>query len=538
MQLLSATRFSRFLLLGLLLAAAFVASSASAQAVPGNPSQPVTAGTATAGTVTAAPEALGPSCRYGAAVLGSNQFKWMDPLSAGWFITFGPSGDSDAKPEFVPVVRIRQNKQGCQYLSTFTVDPPLTAEGLGNAVQTRPGRLWIVGNEPDRGPNPESCTQGAQDDTYPDVYARAYHDIYTFIKKVDPTARVANAGLVQVTPGRLQYLDKVWDAYKNRYGVTWPVDVWNMHLYVLPEVDSSGKPNGIAGVALGTDPALGIRESGNDKNRCADANVYCWAEHDDIAEFTKQVVAMRTWMKNKGEQQKPLMLSEYSILYPYVIDSPGSCFLSDEYGNCFTPERVRDFLNKSMSYLETAADPNLGYARDGNRLVQRWLWFSINNTGVGQASNLTNAAQTALSLPGQAYASRASQAARYINLFPATTAAVALPASGGASTAILRAEIRNVGANETTGKTTVTFYADAALTQPIGSVVVVNQLRGCEANGVPVSIQWPGRTPGKWDYWVVVDATNLWPESNENDNVLKGSVFVGSQWMFLPVTRR
>lgn len=528
MQPMSALRFSRYLLLGVLLAAAFVVCSASAQAAPVAPAQPVAA----------APAALGPSCRYGAAVLGSTQFKWVEPLAAGWFVTFGPTGDSDVQPEFVPVVRIRQNKQGCQYLPGFTVNPPLTAEGLGVEVQARPGHLWIVGNEPDRGPNPESCAQGVQDDTYPDVYARAYHDIYTFIKRLDPTARVANAGLVQVTPGRLQYLDKVWDSYKTLYGATWPVDVWNMHLYVLPEVDPSGKPNGIAGVALGTDPALGIRESGNDKNRCADANVYCWAEHDNIAEFTKQVVAMRTWMKNKGEQQKPLMLSEYSLLYPYEVDSPGSCFLADEYGNCFTPERVRDFLNKSMSYLETAVDPNLGYARDGNRLVQRWLWFSINNTGVGQASNLTNAAQTALSLPGQAYAARASQAARYINLFPATTFGAALPATGGVSTAVLRAEIRNVGVNETTGKTTVSFYADAALTQLIGSVVVVDKLRGCEANGVPVTIQWPGRTPGRWDYWVVVDATNLWPESNENDNVLKGSVFVGSQWTFLPVTRR
>ena len=523
----------RYILLGLLLGAAFATVTVSAQAAP--VLDPV-APSAAAST----PAALGPSCRYGVAALSQSQLSWMDPLAAGWFITFNPNGDSSGRPEFVPVIRIRQNKQGCAYLPSFTVDPPLTAAGLGAAVQNRRGHLWIVGNEPDRGPDPSpdpaKCSQGVQDDTYPEVYARAYHDVYHYIKRLDPTARVANAGLVQVTPGRVQYLDKVWDAYKSLYGVTWPVDVWNMHLYILPEVDPSGKPNGIASVALGTDPALAIRESGNDKNQCANPSVYCWAEHDDMTEFARQVVAMRTWMKARGEQNKPLMLSEFSLLYPYIVDAPGSCFLMDEYGNCFTQERVRTFLNNSMSYLDTATDPNLGYPRDGNRLVQRWLWFSIYNNGVGSASNLLNSSLTTMTLPGQAYATHANSTARYLNLFPASTyGAAAPPANAQAgSTATLIAEVRNIGANETTGKTTVTFYADEARTQPIGSAQIVDRLRGCEANGVQVSTQWPGRTPGKWDYWVVVDATNDWTESNEGDNILKGSVFVGSKWTFLP----
>jgi hypothetical protein len=143
-----------------------------------------------------------------------------------------------------------------------------------------------------------------------------------------------------------------------------------------------------------------------------------------------------------------------------------------------------------------------------------------------------------LTLPGQAYATRAGSAARYINLFPASTSGAALPPVGGVSNVVLRAEVRNLGANETSGKTTVTFYADAALTQPIGSSILIDPLRGCEANGVPASVEWSGRTPGWWDYWVVVDAPNFWEESNETDNVLKGRVFVGSEWIYLPVTMR
>ncbi len=74
------------------------------------------------------------------------------------------------------------------------VYPALTEASLGNLVRAMPGSIWIVGNEPDRGPSPGSCSQGAQGDTFPEVYARAYHDVYAFIKQRDPSARIANAG--------------------------------------------------------------------------------------------------------------------------------------------------------------------------------------------------------------------------------------------------------------------------------------------------------------------------------------------------------
>ncbi len=150
-----------------------------------------------------------------------------------------------------------------------------------------------------------------------------------------------------MTPGRLQYLDKVWQAYQTRYGQTMPVDIWNMHLYILPEANKDGVSNGIASIALGTDPALAIRESGGNPNLCSDPLVYCYAEHDDLAIFAQQVVAMRTWMKQHGQQDKPLIISEYSILYPYDI-VPGGCYVRDEYGNCFTPQRVSTFMTTDL----------------------------------------------------------------------------------------------------------------------------------------------------------------------------------------------
>ncbi|MGC8781306.1 MAG: hypothetical protein ACP5UQ_10610, partial [Anaerolineae bacterium] len=197
---------------------------------------------------------LPPLCRYGVAAWGQ-QLRWLPTWRAGWTLDFSahapPAG---ATAEFVQVIRVRQKKDGCTYLDDYYTVPPLTETGLGAIIPQAPGAIWIVGNEPDRGPNPEDCQRGAQDDTYPEMYARAYHDVYHFIKQRDPSAQVANAGLVEVTPGRLQYLDKMWEAYQQNYGMIMPIDIWNMHLYILPEVMSNGQPNGIAGVAVGTDP--------------------------------------------------------------------------------------------------------------------------------------------------------------------------------------------------------------------------------------------------------------------------------------------
>ena len=262
--------------------------------------------------------AVGPNCRYGVTPLSQSQTNWLPDLGAGWYLNFRPVGyDGLPTVRFVPVLRVQQNKNGCQYLNSYSISPALDDNHLGSIIAAHPGMLWVVGNEPDRGPNPEDCLGPAQDDTYPEVYARAYHDAYTFIKGQDPTAQVAIAGLVEVTPGRLQYLDIVWQTYRATYGVNMPVDVWNMHLYILPEALSNGQPNGIANVALGTNPALAIRESGDNAANCPNPNVYCWAEHDDLNVFASQVVAMRTWMKAHGQQNKPLILSEYSLLYPF-----------------------------------------------------------------------------------------------------------------------------------------------------------------------------------------------------------------------------
>ena len=483
-------------------------------------------------------EATYGNCRYGVALGNNAHVSWLDDLGAGWYLNFhvaAPAAPNDA--EFVPVISIRQDRDGQGgYLPTYTADPPLTEAGLGARIAQRPGALWIVGNEVDR--------VGIQGDTYPGVYARAYHDAYHFIKARDPNAQVANSALVQISPGRLQYMDKVWDAYLNQFGKPMPVDVWNMHLYILPEKRADGTGTG-AHVALGTDPAIAILDSGGNPALCPRADVHCYAEHDDMTIFAQQVRGMRQWMADHGQRHKPLIISEFSQLYVFLdYDDPVNptrCYLQDEFGNCFTQQRVTNFLNASFNYLNTATDPNLGYPLDGNRLVQQWLWYAtyvpVNETG--GSSNLLNQAQNGLTQVGQGFRNYVLSEPLYVNLKPASVNSSIGYANGVTADVELTVEIANNGNRNPGAGFTVTFYSNAALTQPIGSTTVAAPQDGggvmaCARDTTTASVTWNDVSPGLHRFWVKIDSNNVISESNENDNVRSGIVLVDPHQLFVP----
>ena len=489
------------------------------------------------------------NCRYGIGnEPGKDANKWMDFMGAGHYINFiykplGPPVPESV--EFFPQVRISQDKQGNQYLPSVSIRPPLNMDqgGLGKHVLANPGKLWIVGNEPD-------VANAFQDATYPQWYARAYHDIYAFIKQIDPNAQVAIAGLSMITPGRLQYLDIVLDTYWQEYGQPIPVDVWNMHLYILSEIrpwdggPSDGK------VALGTDPALAIKAPyGAPQTECPKDDVYCRAEHDDIDIFMDQIVAMRTWMKANGQQDKPLLLSEFSQLYPFVdYDdplNPSQCFLMDEFGQCFTQPRVTAFLQNAMDYLETARDPNLGYPADDNRLIQQWAWYSlwVEGEGSGGSSNLlvdgyeskSLDSEAALTQVGRAYRQRALSSELTVNLVAeeAPDAAAQISGPGGTADVELKVGYLNNGSGTIIDSFKVTFYANAGLTQVIGETVVspghTGLINGCSWDRITdwASFTWTGVPEGNHTFWVKVDSNNNIPdEINESDNVTSGQVIV------------
>jgi hypothetical protein len=477
------------------------------------------------------------NCRYGAAPAEDDlgqKTAVISELGAGWYLTFNTKPVHPPPPngaEFVHMIQIRQKKDGFDYLPGYDIIPKLN-NGLANYIKENPGDIWILGNEVDRGPNPDETNPEVrgQGDTHPEVYARAFHEAYQFIKNADPTAQIAISGLVQVTPGRLQYLDKVWNTYLQEYGRPMPVDIWTMHLYILPEVRPDGEtPNSIANVAVGTDPTLGIRESGGDAANCNDPGVYCFAEHDKISVFAEQVVAMRQWMADHGQKEKPLLLTEYSILYPYIVDGD-TCFIQDEFGQCFTADRVYNFMTQSFHYLNNLArDSELGYSLDNDRLIQQFMWFSVYNDGVGDVSNLLEADLQTLSPLGENFRNHVAEEDPTRNLLVEDVDDVeAILTGSGTATAKLAVSFRNNGNTMIDQPFKVTFYEDAALSNAIATVEIEEDVFGCANRPYVVTVDWTDLTKGSYDYWVKVDSDDDIVEVSNGDNTGSGKVRVGS----------
>lgn len=281
-------------------------------------------------------------------------------LRFGWYVDWTATLNAPQPYgiEYVPLVRVKQWKLqggstwttwcvGCPYVTpyTYTVSPAWSQ--IPTIASARPGMLWLIGNEIER----IDWNSGGQDEILPEVYAEAYRDLYSLIKNADPTAQVAIGSLIQATPLRLEYLDRVWNGYSQKYGQAMPVDVWNIHAFVLQEVRNSWG----ADIPAGIDATQG--------------ELYSVLDNKNFSIAAGHIVAMRTWMKNKGQQNKPLIVTEYGVNMPDWV-SPGE----------FTPEQVRDsFMYPSFNYFLNQTDANLGYPADGYRLVQRWNWYSLDD---------------------------------------------------------------------------------------------------------------------------------------------------------------
>jgi hypothetical protein len=243
---------------------------------------------------------------------------------------------------------------------------PSDLASMREVAAANPGRLWLVGNEPD---------VIWQLNATPEEYARLYHAVYAAVKGADPTSQVAVGGVSQVTPLRLRYLEEVMAAYARAYDKPIPVDVWNIHLAILRE------ERGTWGVDIppGLPDDTGI--------------LYEIEDNGDIEILKRQVLKFRRWMARQGFRDKPLLVTEFSLLMP------------EEYG--FPFERVRAFMIAAFDYLMTATDEDVGYAADGYRLVQRWAWYSAADR-VYSTGNLFDPDTGQLTALGEAFAAYAA----------------------------------------------------------------------------------------------------------------------------------
>jgi hypothetical protein len=302
---------------------------------------------------TTLPGLFSPRQRMGVVAPQSDTDRYdVERLGAGWFLTGLTEQTSapQAGMEFAPLVQVLGG--------TYSPD----AETLQEIARTQPGALWLVGNEPD---------VIWQDRATPEEYAQVYHKVYTALKSADPTAQVAIGGISQVTPLRLRYLDGVLSAYREKYGEPMPVDVWNVHLAILREERGS----------WGVDIPPGLPDD--------TGILYEIGDNADVEILKHEILTFRVWMAERSLRDKPLIVTEFSVLMP------------PEYG--FPFDKVQDFMVTAADFLLTATDSDTGYRADGNRLVQRWAWYSVADT-IYSTGNLFDPDTRQITLLGLAFA--------------------------------------------------------------------------------------------------------------------------------------
>jgi len=294
----------------------------------------------------------GAAWRYGFGLSASaDPLPWAQSLGAGWYLDWNTTArPADAQLEHWLMVRVAPD---------CTRPTPDEAARL---AKERPGQTWIIGNEPD---------VIWQDNLTPEAYAAAYHAFYTAIKRADPSAQIAVAGIAQPTPLRLAYLDRVLETYQRTYGQAMPVDDWTVHNFVLREERGS----------WGAEIPPGLDE-------VTSGQLTEVTDHARLDLFEAQLRTFREWMAQRGYRDTPLALTEFGILMPA------------EYG--FPPEAVAAYLLATMDLLSNLEDPATGYPPDGNHLVQRWAWFSLSDP-LFPASDLADLPGGQLTEVGRAY---------------------------------------------------------------------------------------------------------------------------------------
>jgi hypothetical protein len=439
-----------------------------------------------------------PNCRFGLCLVTDIDAYNVAQLNAGWYLDWG-TGQTPSRPngmEYVQVIRVQQTGS-----DTYSYSP--SGATLGNVVAANPGATWFVGNEPD---------SIWQDDIKPDLYARVYHDVYTLLKGQDPNCKVAIGAIVQPTPLRLQYLDIVWDTYRTLYGEKLPTDLWNIHSFILRE-KRNPPDNWGAYIPPGIDADEGM--------------LYDMRDIDNLDIFRQRIITFRQWMKDKGERNKPLWISEYGILFPDDY--------FDEDGRYFDHARVKAFLEGTFDFFLNETDESLGYPYDENRLVQRWAWYSVDDDNLG--GYLFDPMTKAIEPLGQDYANYTDNLAAEVDLWPAVVfSAGAFSETGEALTVTVEAVISNIGTISTTEEFVVRFYDDDSGPQ-IGSDQIISGLDCC-AGVASVEVTWPLVPAGAHTVRVRVDPLDAIVEGDESNNEATGIVLVTTERTWIPLITR
>lgn len=427
------------------------------------------------------------NCRFGIGATKALTTYEVTPLNLGWYLNWS-------------AVLTPSRPGGIEFMQLLSVNGTTyspSGDTLAAIIAANPGSWWLIGNEPD-------CIY--QDNVLPEAYAQAYHDAYFFIKAHDPTARVAVGGIVQPTPLRMQYLDRVLTHYATLYQSPLPTDGWSLHTFILREASCTAHPDSCWGAEI--PPGITATEG----------ILYDIQDTDNLTIFQERIIQFRRWMRDRGYRNTPLLITEYGTLMPHTYAG-------------WTKERAAQFMTGTFNFLLNASDATIGYPADENRLVQRWLWYSLDDMRYG--GYLFNANTGA--------AEMATYFSAYTAAITPTTDLVAVALTQDAVpfslaepvTLTLLAEISNVGNVAITQPIQVKFLDTGG--NPIGAVQVLTApLRGCATTGI-VSVTWANVTPGAHQVRVIVDPQNAILEAIESNNELTATVLVATHQVYLPL---
>jgi len=419
---------------------------------------------------------------------------WPAYLNAGWYWDWGATGATQLPPlQYMPTVRLKPVLSNTIQVG-YTASP--TGTTLLSAIASQPGATWLIGNEPD-------CS--AMDNMRSEWYARAYHDVYYFIKAADPTAKIAAGNIVQPTRQRFMYLDNVLATYQAEYGEPLPADLWSIHSYILCE---KCYPYNISSEPFAWGACWVPDWPSSDASRPY-ATFYSVYEHWDMNIFTTRIETFRQWMYDNGYRNHPLIIPEYGILF----------YENLVYGNPTYDIKNREFMYAGFDWMLSARDPITGYRPDDGRLVQGWAWFSLDHGDYpgGSLFDPYTYQPTAMGQDFAAYTALLTPTAELITL----DAYIAIPESESGAlnvepetsvTATVNFTVSNSGDVGTEGLVVVKVIGNSPVSPTYFSVIngiTIDNL-GCCGDYEVVALPWPDYTVGEaYDFYLTAQEINL-----------------------------
>jgi hypothetical protein len=317
-------------------------------------------------------------CHFGIAVLNSVNGYDLSGLGVGHYLDWGHQRNNSVAGniDYYSVVNVSDSKYPAELLA------------LNTDLDSLKGATWIIGNEPD-------SEVDYQDHVSAESYAERFFEMATLIRQKDPSAKIAFGTIIQPTPVRLHYLTKAINRLAalagSRAQALALIDIYSIHAFILneqPLYDTQGNV-----ISWGAGVPIGWNAAGWPAYQVVNGD-----QTHDIELFKVRIMAFRQWMFDLGEQTKPLWITEYGSLFPTILN--------------VSELTTATFMEQTFDFMLGTKDSSLGQAADADRLVQKWIWYSLNEQIEKFGGSLYDPRNRSLTTVGQ----------HFINYDPSTTA--------------------------------------------------------------------------------------------------------------------